>query len=42
MIAANNHTYMTLLNLATIDNLQQVIMKGMPYLQLRAKQMLHS
>lgn len=42
MITGNNLKYKALLKLVTHDDLQQVMMKNMPYLQLRASQVLHS
>lgn len=41
MISADNLRYKGLLDLATHDDLQQIMMKNMPYLQLRASQVLH-
>lgn len=42
MITGNNLKYKALLKLVTHDDLQQVMMRNMPYLQLRASQVLHS
>ena len=42
MITGNNLRYKVLLKLATHDDLQQIMMRNMPYLQLRARQVLHS
>ncbi|MGW9796695.1 hypothetical protein [Serratia sp. 121840015-1] len=42
MIAVTNHKYKAILKLTTPDDLQQIMMKNMPYLQLRARQVLHS
>lgn len=42
MIAVTNLKYKELLKLDTPDDLQQIMMKNMPYLQLRASQVLHS
>lgn len=41
MITGNNLKYKAILNLTTHDDLQQIMMKNMPYLQLRAGQVLH-
>ncbi|MEN4691277.1 hypothetical protein [Pantoea agglomerans] len=41
MISADNSKYKVQLDLATHDDLQQIMMKNMPYLQLRATQVLH-
>ena len=42
MITRCNLKYKSLLGLITHDDLQQIMMKNMPYLQLRAGQVLHS
>ncbi|EJY9248126.1 hypothetical protein OHR01_002823 [Salmonella enterica] len=42
MITGTNLQYKALLKLATHDDLQQIMMRNMPYLQLRASQVLHS
>ena len=42
MITANNLRYKSLLKLVTHDDLQQIMMRNMPFLQLRARQVLHS
>ncbi|HAZ3552450.1 TPA: hypothetical protein J1Z12_003242 [Escherichia coli] len=42
MITGTNLQYKALLKLATHDDLQQIMMRNMPYLQLRARQVLHS
>lgn len=42
MITEYNLKYKILLNLSTHDDLQQIMMSNMPYLQLRGKQVLHS
>lgn len=42
MITASNLKYKTLLKLSTHDDLQHIMMRNMPYLQLRAEQVLHS
>ncbi|UYU06698.1 hypothetical protein OHY99_25345 (plasmid) [Serratia marcescens] len=42
MIAVTNLKYKAVLKLTTPDDLQQIMMKNMPYLQLRANQVLHS
>lgn len=42
MIIANNRRYKALLKLVTHDDLQQIMMRNMPFLQLRARQVLHS
>ncbi|AOP89324.1 hypothetical protein L6E03_21835 [Enterobacter kobei] len=42
MITGNNLKYKALLKLTTHDDLQQLMMKNMPYLHLRASQVLHS
>ncbi|EOX3826320.1 Uncharacterised protein [Enterobacter cloacae] len=42
MITASNHRYRMLLKLGTHDDLQQVMMRNMPWLHLRASQVLHS
>lgn len=41
MITGINLKYKAILNLTTHDDLQQLMMKNMPYLQLRAGQVLH-
>jgi len=42
MITGNNLKYKALLKLTTHDDLQQLMMRNMPYLHLRASQVLHS
>ncbi|EPY5153094.1 hypothetical protein [Klebsiella variicola] len=42
MITANNLRYKALLKLVTHDDLQQIMMRNMPFLQRRARQVLHS
>jgi len=41
MITNNNLKYKAILSLTTHDDLQQIMMKNMPYLQLRANQVVH-
>lgn len=41
MISVTNHKYKAILKLTTPDDLQQIMTKNMPYLQLRARQVLH-
>ncbi|MBT0722508.1 hypothetical protein HGT70_14650 [Rosenbergiella collisarenosi] len=42
MITATNLKYRTLLKLDSVDDLQKIMMKNMPYLQFRAGQILNS
>lgn len=41
MITGNNLKYKAILKLTSHDDLQQIMMRNMPYLQLRAGQVLH-